>query len=118
MSEARFQLVADLLDPWREDVLSGKQPTLYPIGSGELARIEIGPKLVTLIGGAPGQGKTALTMQWLIDALMLTPSLKALACNVEMSPSTLLDRLLARLAGIDLTLIRYRKLTAEHSKAI
>ena len=63
MSEARFQPVADLLDPWREDVLSGKPPTLYPIGSGELARIEIGPGLVTLIGGAPGQGKTALTMQ-------------------------------------------------------
>ena len=57
-------------------------------------------------------------MQWLIDALTLTPSLKALACNVEMSPSTLLDRQLARLAGIDLTLIRYRRLTAEHSKAI
>ena len=118
MSEARFQPVADLLDPWREDVLSGKPPTLYPIGSGELARIEIGPKLVTLIGGAPGQGKTALTMQWLIDALTLTPSLKALICNVEMSPSILLDRQLARLAGIDLTLIRYRRLTAEHSKTI
>ena len=85
--------------------------------SGELARIEIGPGLVTLIGGAPGQGKTALTMQWLIDALTLTPSLKALVCNVEMSPSILLDRQLARLADIDLTLIRYRRLTAEHSKA-
>src|SRR5271157_5017120 len=118
MSEARFQPVADLLDPWREDVLSGKPPTLYPIGSGELVRIEIGPKLVTLIGGAPGQGKTALTMQMLIDALMLTPSLKALVCNCEMSPSTLLDRQLARLAGIDLALIRHRRLTAEHSDAI
>ncbi len=118
MSEARFQSVADLLDPWRDDVLSGKPPTLYPIGSGELSRIEIGPGLVTLIGGAPGQGKTALTMQWMIDALTFTPSLKGLVCNVEMSPSTLLDRQLARLAGIDLTLIRYRRLTAEHSKAI
>jgi hypothetical protein len=35
MSEARFQPVADLLDPWREDALSGKPPTLYPIGAGE-----------------------------------------------------------------------------------
>ncbi len=32
-----------------------------------------------------------------------TPSLKALVLNVEMSPSTLLDRQLARLADIDLT---------------
>jgi replicative DNA helicase len=118
VSEASFQSVADLLDPWRDDVVSGNPPTLYPVGSGELARIEIGPGLVTLLGGAPGQGKTALAMQMVVDALMLTPNLKALACNVEMSPSTLLDRQLARLANIDLTLIRYRRLTAEHSEAI
>jgi replicative DNA helicase len=118
MSEARFQSVADLLNPWRDDVLSGKPPTLYPIGTGELARIEIGPGLVTLIGGAPAQGKTALSMQWVTDALMLTPGLKALVCNVEMGPDTLLDRQLARLADIDLTLIRYRRLTAENSTAI
>ena len=34
MSEARFQSTADLLDPWRDDVLSGKPPTLYPVGIG------------------------------------------------------------------------------------
>ena len=37
MSEARFQSAADLLDAWRDDVLSGKPPTLYPVGTGELA---------------------------------------------------------------------------------
>lgn len=118
MSEACFQSVADLLDPWRDDVLSGKPPTLYPVGSGELGRIEIGPGLVTLVGGAPGAGKTALTMQWVFDALAITPSLKALALNVEMSPSTLLDRQLARLADVDLTLIRHRRLAAEHGEAV
>ena len=38
MSEARYQSMADLLDPWRDDVLSGKPPTLYPVGTGELAQ--------------------------------------------------------------------------------
>jgi hypothetical protein len=57
-------------------------------------------------------------MQWLIDALTLTPNLRALVCNVEMSPSTLLDRQLARLSDIDLSLIRYRRLGAEHTEAI
>ncbi len=118
MSEARYQSTADLLDPWRDDVLSGKPPTLYPVGTGELARIDIGPGLVTLIGGAPGAGKTALTLQWVLDALSATPSLKALILNVEMSPSTLLDRQLARLAGIDGSLIRHRRLTAEHADTI
>jgi replicative DNA helicase len=118
MSEARFQSTADLLDPWRDDVLSGKPPTLYPVGTDELARIEIGPGLVTLIGGAPGQGKTALTMQLVADALAHSPTLKALVCNVEMSPLILLDRQLARLADLDLTLIRHRRLTAEHAEAV
>jgi replicative DNA helicase len=118
LSEARFQSTADLLDSWRDDVLSGKPPTFYPVGTGELARIEIGPGLVTLVGGAPGAGKTALTMQWVLDALISTPSLKALVLNVEMSPSILLDRQLARLADIDLTLIRHRRLTADHAGSI
>jgi replicative DNA helicase len=118
MSEARYQSMADLLGPWRDDVLSGKPPTLYPVGTGELARIGIGPGLVTLIGGAPGAGKTALTLQWVLDALTATPSLKALILNVEMSPSTLLDRQLARLADLDGSLIRHRRLTAEHAGPI
>jgi replicative DNA helicase len=92
MSQARFQSTADILDGWRDDVLSGKPPALYPVRTGELARIEIGPGLVTLIGGAPGAGKTTLVMQWVLDALASTQSLRALVCNVEMSPSVLLDR--------------------------
>jgi replicative DNA helicase len=115
MSEARFQSAADLLDDWRDSILSGTPPTLYPVGSGALARIEIGPGLVTLIGGAPNIGKSALVMQLVFDALRLTPELRAIVCNVEMSPAALLDRQLARLAGIPLTPIRYRRLDAEHA---
>jgi replicative DNA helicase len=117
MTTAHYQATADILDGWRDDVLSGTPPTLYPVGTGELARIEIGPGLVTLIGGAPNAGKSALVMQWGLDALMLTPSLRAIVCSVEMSPSTWLDRQLARLSGIDLTAIRYRRLTTAHGDA-
>jgi replicative DNA helicase len=106
-----------LLDRWRDDVLSGTPPTLWPIGTA-FERIEIGPGLVTLVGGAPGAGKTALTLQWTLDALALTPGLRALVANVEMTPSTLLDRQLARLSGVDLTTIRHRHLTAGHGDAI
>ena len=48
MNEACFKSAADLLDDWRDDVLSEQPPTLYPVGTGELARIEIGPGLVAL----------------------------------------------------------------------
>jgi len=36
------------------DVLADSPRVLYPIGAGELARIEIGTKFVTLIGVALG----------------------------------------------------------------
>ena len=103
-----------MFDQWRDDLLTGTPPTLYPIGDGELSRIEIGPGLVTLFGGAPGAGKTAFTMQAVCDSLRLTASLRALVVNVEMPAPVLLDRQLARLAGIDATLIRLRKLDATH----
>ena len=115
---ANFQSAADVLETWRDDVLSGNPPKLFPIGTGELVRIEIGPKLVTLIGGAPGAGKTAFVMQAVVDALRLTPTLRACVCNIEMPPAVLLDRQLARLSGIDLRAIRYRKLGAEHADRI
>jgi replicative DNA helicase len=117
VSEPRFQAVGDILDDWRDDVLSGKPPTLHRIGEG-FDGIEIGPGLVTLIGGAPGAGKTALTLQWTFDALTLNPELRAMIANVEMTSSTILDRQLARLSGVDLTTIRHRRLTAAHGDAI
>ncbi len=117
-TRAHFVTAADALCSWRDDILMGKAPVLYPIGSGELATIEVGPQLVTLIGGAPGAGKTAFSMQVVADALRLTPTLRVLVCNVEMSAGVLLDRQLARLSGVDLTTIRYRKLGAQHADRI
>jgi replicative DNA helicase len=112
---ASFVTAADAFHDWRDNVLTGEPPTLYPIGTGDLARLEIGPGLVTLIGGAPGAGKTAFVMQGVTDALRITPTLRALVCNIEMPAGVLLDRQLSRLAGIDLGTIRHRRFTAEHA---
>lgn len=110
-----YQTAGDVFDGWRDDVLTGSPPVLFPIGTGDLGRIEIGPGLVTLFGGAPGAGKSAFTMQAVTDALRLTPTLRALVCSIEMPPKVLLDRQLARLSGIDLTKIRYRQFDASHA---
>lgn len=112
---ANFQAAGDVFDGWRDDVLTGSPPVLFPIGAGDLARIEIGPGLVTLFGGAPGAGKSAFVMQAVTDALRLTPTLRVLVCSIEMPPRILLDRQLARLSGIDLTSIRYRRFDASHA---
>jgi len=118
MPDAHYLSADDILAGWREDVVSGKPPVLYPVGANELARIEIGPGLVTLLGGAPGAGKTAFSMQLVLDALRQTPSLRAVVCNVEMPPAVLLDRQLARLSGVSLSLIRHRRLGPEHAQRI
>lgn len=119
MSKAKFLSAADAMDSWRDDVLTGKPPTFYPIAeTGPLSRIELGPKLITLIGGAPGSGKTAFIMQSVVDALRLSPKLRAVVCNIEMPPEVLLDRQLARLSGVPLDAIRYRKLNSSHAERI
>ncbi len=118
MTTANYLAAADLLGSWRDDVLSGTPPALYPVGTGELERIEIGPGRVLLLGGAPGAGKSAFTMQAVVDALRMTPTLRALVCNVEMTPTVLMDRQLARLSGIDLNTIRLRRLGVEHGERI
>ncbi len=51
-----------------------------------------------------------------LSAAALVP--RALVCNIEMPPAVLLDRQLARLSGIDLGTIRYRRLGAEHAERI
>jgi len=110
---ARYRAAADLFDDWHDDLLRGEPPVLFPVG---FEGIEVGPGLVTLIGGAPGAGKTALAMQWVFEALRARPTLKALVCNVEMSPAALLDRQLARLSGNDATTIRHRRFGPEHAE--
>jgi replicative DNA helicase len=115
----QFVVASDLVGGWRDDLMSGRSPVLFPVAeSGPLTQIEIGPGMVTLLGGAPGSGKTAFIMQLVLDALRLTPNLKALVANVEMSPTALLDRQLARLSGIDLSTVRHRRLEPNHKARV
>jgi replicative DNA helicase len=115
LQQAGYCRADDLLDSWKDDLLTGKKPILYPVGEGELARIQIGPGLVTLIGGAPGAGKTAFVMQCVLNTLRAVLDLKALVCNVEMTPAVLLDRQLSRFSGIDLSVVRQRDLGKAHA---
>lgn len=110
MIEPRFKTAAGLFDAWADDVLHGKPPELWSVGRG-FETVELGPGLVVLLGGAPGAGKTALSMQWAVDALRADDELRALVANVEMAPRALLDRQLARLSGVDARWIRGRMLT-------
>ena len=105
-----------VFDEWSQSVASGAPPIMYPVADprSSLSRMEIGPGLVTLLGGAPGAGKTAFVMQLVVDGMVLTRTLRVLVCNVEMPWEVLLSRQLARFSGIDLRTIRYRQFREEH----
>ena len=118
MSQSPFQPASKLFSSWSEGIRGAEPPIFYPVGSGRLAEIEIGPGRLTLLGGPPGQGKTALTMQFVVDALTNSPSLRVLVCNVEMDAFALFDRQLARLTSIDLSTIRRRDYGEEDSESL
>lgn len=112
MSEyhARFLTGQDAFADWRDSVLTGQAPPVFRVGDDDWDSVELGPGRVSIVGGAPGSGKTALTMQWALEAVRLNESLRACVCNVEMSVPALLDRQLARLGGLSTTDIRKRQL--------
>jgi len=112
---ARYLAGGDLFSRWRTDVRSGAGPVLYQHGFPDP---EVGPGLVTLIGGAPGKGKTAFTGSMGTEMLRFHPDLRVLMANCEMSPEALLDRQLARLSGIDAAAIRHRLLGPEHEERL
>ncbi len=114
---ASFVSAADAIATWRDDLLTGKKPPRWSVGNG-FDTVELGPGLVVLMGGAPGAGKTALAMQWVVDALRIDETLRVLVANVESSPNVLLDRQLSRLSGIPLDVIRDRRLTEAHGERL
>lgn len=115
MTPARFEDGAETFDRWRHSVVTGERPVVWVAGAGELATIPLGPNLVTMIGGSPGAGKSALVGQLVCDALRLNPELRVAWVSVEMAPGVLLDRQAARLSGIPASTIRHRRFGAEHA---
>jgi replicative DNA helicase len=112
---ARYLTGSDLLRRWRNDVLTGTGPVLY---RHAFPYPEIGPGLVTLVGGAPSSGKTALVTQMVIEMLRFQPDLRVLVANCEMFPEVLMDRQLSRLSGIDAEVVRHRRFGPEHEERL
>ena len=115
LTPARYVSGEMLFGRWRGDVLTGSGPIVF---RHTLPRPEILPGQVTLIGGAPGAGKTALAMMVVVEALRHDSTLRALVANCEMAPTALLDRQLARLSGIEAEVIRHRRFRCEHTERL
>lgn len=98
-SEPLFTTLGSMLGRLRDEMFSGAAPVVYPVSHEPIGSLAFRPGEVVAIAGAPNDGKTALTMQWVVDALRLTPGIKGLVANVEMSVDVLVRRQIARLSG-------------------
>jgi replicative DNA helicase len=116
MAESPLVSGPDLFNTWSKSIFDTTPLPTWKIGAA-FDHVEIAPGRVVLLGGAPSAGKTALIMQWVFDGLFLNPALRVVVANVEMSPSRLLDRQLARLSDVPLTTIRRRQIVSDdHDK--
>ncbi len=94
------------------DIQAGRGPVLWRGPDARWNPVELGPGLVTVLAGAPGAGKTALALQWACDSLLQNAGLVAFVCSCEMTPSTMVRRLLARYSGVSATALRFASMTA------
>ena len=111
-SGARFITGESLFAEWSDNVHSGSGPVLY---RHAFPFPEIGPGLVTMIGGAPAAGKTTFSMQMGVEMVRFNPEIRLLICNCEMTPAALMDKTLSRLSGIDAHDVRHRRFGEEHA---
>jgi replicative DNA helicase len=95
----------EMFDAYVSNLLNGHGEKLTKLGC-VLNGIEIGPKLLTVIGAAPGAGKTCLAMQVCFEALERDKDLKVTVANAETSFDGLARRELCRLTGIPSRRIR------------
>ncbi|MBA4106072.1 MAG: hypothetical protein C0485_09960 [Pirellula sp.] len=102
--DSRQPSPTSMFDRFEKSILDREKPIFWecaPYGS-KLREVKVGAGQVVLIGAVAGNGKTALALQLVVDALRdpNQTQLKALVANVEMSPEALLTRQLARLSGV------------------
>ncbi len=101
--ESKPRFIHDTLANRLEKYRSGEKTPSWAVGDFRWQSVEIGPGRMVLLGGAPGTGKSALVLQWAVEALRANRDLRVLLANVEMPHDVLIDRILARDAGIKAT---------------
>jgi replicative DNA helicase len=109
-----FTTVGQMIDGLRNEIFSGIPPVSFPISHQAFGSVAFRPGEVLIVAGPPNNGKTALAMQWLVDALLLTPAIKALVVNVEMRKEMLIRRQLARISGTYLGRVMQNELGLEN----
>jgi replicative DNA helicase len=80
--------------------------------------LDVRPGRVLMIGAPPAVGKTTLALQLVTDLLDRYPALRCVVGNVETAPPVLLDKLLARFAGVEFMALMNRELLADERRRV
>jgi replicative DNA helicase len=117
-SGPRARSLGSLLDSVRDDLFSGRRPVEYAVANEPWGTLALRPGDVMGLAAPPGNGKTALVMQFVVDALRLHPAARCLVVNVEMTPEKLIERQISRLSGVPFADIAARSLLAARGRPI
>lgn len=105
----RFETAEGILGRLCSSIAAGVPRRCFTATPGLADVIPLRPGELSILGGAPGSGKTLLAVCLVVDALRANPGLRALVANVEMPAERLLARQLARLSGLELDRIEARE---------
>lgn len=104
------QLPLDLLGEGAQEDYDRTEPEVYvPSGLSQLDDLILGAVAgeVILVAGAPGQGKTALAVQWAMNAA--ANAIPSAILSMEMGRRALRNRLISGMTGISMRVLRTRE---------
>ena len=116
MTPARFITASDVAKSSDFDPDAPAPPRYRPGPPFDV--LDVRPGRVVLVGAPPGAGKTALVLQAAVGVLQNHSDVRAIVGNVEMSPTDLLARVTARLAGLPIERVTDKTLSAPEKERL
>src|SRR5262245_54320833 len=110
-SQAKTVSLEEALKKFNGAMTSGIPPTRHVGGQGDVANIQAAPHRRPVLGGPPGVGKTALTLQLGVDAVRNSPELTACFFSVETTVEEQVARTVSRLSKISFSDIMARDIS-------
>jgi replicative DNA helicase len=109
-----FVPTANLLTDWAACLFDGQPPRCFEFG----LPIKIREGTLTVFGAEPGKGKTSLCCQMMFEAIYRDSNVKVVFASAEMTWQEIIIRELARLSGVNLSVVDGKQWTDDQKSKI